>query len=319
MNYFRTFLRLTICLVFIFTSGIAFANPPKVPLGLVINLKGTVSISKDGHKFSPITHDSFILDGYHIQTGANSQGDIIFLQQDKMCRILSDSHIEILNGYIKKVTGKFEDLESSQNVLKDIDREFLNAMKYTMSRKSKKKKEKIKVKLPKKVSVSKNYSMIAWESCGPEFTYRLTVGSNTYDVPSSKTSAVCFKLPELKPGDYKYGVEVLKAGDVVYKPKKTKTLTVLAESDLKDFNNAKSLIDKIAAGNLLLIGLRLEQLDMNGAAFDAYNRYFQVNSDENQMRPFLIRACHSLKLKNAKMEQIQLFNPEGSGARGLSR
>ncbi|KPA18501.1 conserved hypothetical protein, secreted [Candidatus Magnetomorum sp. HK-1] len=319
MNFLITFSRLMIFFACICTSGIVFANPTKVPLALLINLEGSVSISKDGHKFEPVTKDSFILDGYHIQTGADSKGDIIFLQQDTMCQILADSHIEIINGYIKKVTGKFKDLDSSKEVLKEIDREFLNALKYTISRKSKKKKGKISVKLPKKSAISKEYSILIWESCGPEFTYRLTVGSNTYDVPASKDTVVRFKLPELKPGEYEYGVEVLKAGDVVYKPKRPKTLTVLSDNDLKDLISAKSLIDKIASGNLLLLGLRLEQFDMNSAAYDAYDRYFKVHSDENEMRPFIIRACNSLKLKESKMEQINLFSPEGSGARGLSR
>ena len=134
------FFRLTLLLAFMSIPGLVLASPSKVPLALIINIEGDVSISKDGHKFFPInTKERFILDGFHIQTGANGKGVILFLQQENMCEIQPDSHIEIINGYIKKVTGKFNDLESSQKVLEDIDREFLHAMKYTICRKSKRK------------------------------------------------------------------------------------------------------------------------------------------------------------------------------------
>ncbi|CAN8141979.1 hypothetical protein THIOSC15_3350001 [uncultured Thiomicrorhabdus sp.] len=113
-----------------------------------------------------------------------------------MCEIQPDSHIEILNGYIKKVTGKFNDLESSEKVLEDIDREFLQAMKYTICRKSKKKKNKIQIKLPKSISVCKEFPLLIWKNCGEEYSYRLTIGSNKYDVPCSKDTVVRFSLPE---------------------------------------------------------------------------------------------------------------------------
>jgi len=319
MNFFKCFLRLMIIGACLGIFGTVYATPPKVPLALLINIEGKVTLSKHGHKFFPIeTKERFIMDGYHIQTGANGTGVIIFLQQDQMCKIEPDSHIEIINGYIKKVTGKFQDLPSSEKVLEDIDREYLDSMKYTLARKSSNKK-KIKVALPRSVSVCKDYSLLIWDNCGPEYSYRLTVGSNTYDVPASKDNVVQFTLPELKPGEYKYGVEVLKDGEVVYKPKRTKKLEVLAEDALADLKTATALIDKIAKGNLLLLGIRLEQHDINGAAFDAYNQYFKAHPDENEMRPFFVRACHSLKLKEMKLEQISLFNPEGSGSRGMSR
>jgi hypothetical protein len=300
--------------------GLVLASPSKVPLALIINIEGDVSISKDGHKFFPInTKERFILDGFHIQTGANGKGVILFLQQENMCEIQPDSHIEIINGYIKKVTGKFNDLESSQKVLEDIDREFLHAMKYTICRKSKRKKEKVSVKLPKSISICKAYPLLIWKNCGEEYSYRLTIGNNNYDVPSSKDAVVRFSLPDVKPGEYEYGVTVLKDGEVIYKPKRTKTLIVLSDDKIKPLLNAKSLIDKMANGNLLILGMRLDQFDIGGAAYDAYERFFKAHPDENEMRPFIIRACHNLKLKELKMDQVELFSPEGAGGRGLSR
>ena len=300
--------------------GIVFSSPTKVPLALLINIDGDVSISKDGHKFFPVnTKERFILDGHHIQTGANGKGTIVFLQQDNMCEIQPDSHIEILNGYIKKVTGKFKDLESSEKVLEDIDREYLQAMKYTICRKSSRKKDKIDVKLPKSTSICKEFPLLIWENCGEEYSYRLTIGNNKYDVPASKGNVVRFSLPDVKPGEYEYGVEVLKDGEIIYKPKRTKTLKVLSGDSIKSLLTAKGLIDKKVQGNLLLLGMRLEQNDIGGAAYDAYERYFNDHPGENEMRPFMIRACHNLKLKDLKMDQVELFSPEGAGGRGLSR
>jgi hypothetical protein len=319
MSYFKFFSRVMGILVLINMSGIVFATPPKVPLALLVDIKGKVELSKNGQTFHIInTKDRFILDGYHIQTGADGSGIIIFLQQDNMTMIEPNSHIEIINGYIKKVNGKFQDLTSSEKVLDDIDRQYLHAMKYTMSRKSSGKK-KIRVKLPRSISVCKDFPLLVWDSCGAQYTYRLTVGSNTYDVPASKDKIVRFTLPVLKPGQYKYAVEVLKGGEVVYKPKRKQKLEVLADDALAGLKKVKATIDKIAKGNFLLLGMQLESLDINAAAFDLYDRYFKAHPDENEMRPFFIRACHSLKLKDMKIEQINLFNPEGSGSRGLSR
>jgi hypothetical protein len=319
MSYFNFFSRIMGILVLINMSGIVFATPPKVPLALVVGVKGKVELSKNGQTFQIInTKERFILDGYHIQTGADGSGIIIFLQQDHMTMIEPNSHIEIINGYIKKVNGKFKDLSSSEKVLDDIDRQYLHAMKYTMCRKSNGKK-KIRVKLPRSMSVCKDFPLLVWENCGGEYTYRLTVGSNTYDVPASSDKVVRFTLPELKPGKYKYAVEVLKGGEVVYKPKRTKKLEVLADDALATLKKVKTTIDKIAKGNFLLLGMRLEELDINAAAYDLYDRYFKAHPDENEMRPFIIRACNSLKLKSIKMEHINLFNPAGAGSRGLSR
>jgi len=319
MNYFKIFIRLMGIWVIFNMSGIVFATPPKVPLALLVEIKGKVEFSRDGQSFQLIkTKDRFILDGYHIQTGADGSGTIIFLQQDNMCKIEPNSHIEIINGYIKKVNGKFKDLPSSEKVLEDIDRLYLHAMKYTMSGKSGGKK-KVRIKLPRSLSVCKDYPILVWDNCGSEYSYRLTVGSNTYDVSASKEKVVRFTLPDLKPGEYKFAVEVLKGGGVVYKPKRTKKLKILADDALADFIKTKETIDRIAKGNLLLLGMRLEELDMNAAAYDVYSQYFNAHPDDNEMRPFFIRACHSLKLKDMKMEQIHLYNPDGSGSRGLSR
>ena len=319
MNYFKNFSRVMSIWLIFNMFGIVFATPPKIPLALLVNVEGKVELSKNGQTFQIInTKDRFILDGYHIQTGADGSGTIIFLQQDNMCKIEPNSHIEIINGYIKKVNGKFKDLPSSEKVLEDIDRQYLHAMKYTMSRKSSGKK-KLKVKLPRSLSVCKDLPLLVWDNCGNDYSYRLTVGSNTYNVSASKDKVVRFTLPELKPGKYKFAVEVLKGGEVVYKPKKTKKLEVLADDAIAGLKKSKDIIDRIAKGNLLLLGMRLEELDINAAAYDAYDRFFKSHPDENEMRPFFVRACHSLKLKEMKMEQINLFNPEGSGSRGLSR
>ncbi|MBF0450546.1 MAG: hypothetical protein HQK75_07575 [Candidatus Magnetomorum sp.] len=320
MNIFTFFYRLTIFIACMSISGIVLAAPAKVPLALLINVEGDVSVSKDGHKFFPVTtKERFIMDGHHVQTGANGKAELIFLQKDTMCGIQPDSHIEILNGYIKKVTGKFTDLESSEKILEDIDREYLHAMKYTISRKSKSKKDKIDMSLPKSISACKAFPLLIWENCGQEYNYRLTVGSNKFDVPPSKDAVVRFSLPEIKPGEYEYSVEVLKAGEIIYKPRRTATLTILADDASKPLLASKALIEKKAQGNLLLLGMRLEQNDIESAAYDAYDRYFQTHPDENEMRPFFIRACHNLKLKDLKMDQLLLFSPEGAGGRGLSR
>lgn len=319
MNYYKFFIRLMSIWVIFNMFGIVLATPPKVPLALLIEIKGKVEFSKNGQSFQLIhTKDRFILDGYHVQTGDDGSVIVIFLQQDNMCKVEPNSHIEIINGYIKKVNGKFIDLPSSEKVLEDIDRLYLHAMKYTMARKSSKKK-KIKVKLPRSLSACKDYPILVWDNCGNEYSYRLTVGNNTYDVPASKEKVVRFKLPDLKPGEYKYAVEILKGAEVVYKPKRTKKLNILADDALANFNKAKEIINRIAKGNLLLLGMRLEELDINAAAYDVYDQYFNKHPDDNEMRPFFIRACHSLKLKDVQMEQIHLFNPDGSGSRGLSR
>jgi len=319
MNYLKILSRVICIWVFFNMFGFAFATPAKVPLALLINIEGKVELSKNGQAFKEInTKDRFILDGYHIQTGADGSGTIIFLQQENMCKIEPNSHIEIINGYIKKVNGKFQDLPSSEKVLEDIDRQYLHAMKYTMSRKSSDKK-KVDVTLPRSLSICKDFPLLVWENCGSEYTYRLTVGSNTYDVPATQDNVVRFTLPELKPGQYKFSVEVLQGGEIVYKPKRTKKLEILADDAIAGLKKAKDTIDKIAKGNLLLLGIQLEGADINASAFDVYDRYFKAHPDDNELRPFFIRACHSLKLKDVKMDQINLFNPDGSGSRGLSR
>jgi len=316
MYYFKFFIRVMCIWVLFNVFGIAFAA---VPIGLLIDVKGKVEISKNGQSFEVVhTKDRFLLDGYHVQTGDDGSGIIIFLQQDNMCKIEPNSHIEIKSGYIKRVNGKFQDLPSSEKVLEDIDRQYMDSLKYTMPRKSGGKK-KLQLKLPRSLSVCKDYPLLVWNNCGAEYSYRLTVDSNSYDVPASKDKAVHFTLPELKPGKYKYKVSVLKDGEVVYKAKRSKKLEVLADDVVEALKKTKEKIDKIAKGNLLLLGMRLEEHDITAAAYDAYERYFNAHPDDNEMRPFFIRACHSLKLKDLKMAQIKLFNPEGSGSRGLSR
>jgi len=318
MNYFLTYLRLVVLLACLSIAGNGFAVNQKVPLALLVDLKGSASVSADGLQYKPITSGLFLLDGSHVKTGADGSGVIIFLQQDNMIKIESNSHIEILNGYIKKVSGSFKDMASSENVLKDIDQEYLKSMKSTFCRKTSKK-MKVKVSLPRSMTVSKDYPLLIWSNCGEEYTYQLTVGNNTYDVPASKDKVVRFTLPELNPGEYQYGVKVLKDGDIIYKPKRAKTLTVLADDAIADLKKSKAVIDRLANGNLVLLGMRLSQFKLNAAAFDAYDRYFQANPEENPMRPFFIQACHDLKLKAMKLEQVGLFNPEGAGSRGMSR
>ena len=115
-----------------------------------------------------------------------------------------------------------------------LDKKFATTQKYTTVRRSANKSGKELIIDLGNMSLSDDYPMVAWESKGVEYSYRLHVGDTSYDVPATSEKVVLHRIDPFSERSMKYRVEVLKNGDVLSESK-TRRLSWLSGQKLKKF------------------------------------------------------------------------------------
>jgi len=205
---------------------------------------------------------------------------------------------------------EISDHEAIHNYLDDIHEQFMNALRYNIVQRSVSSAHaNLKLNTAKKVTISKEYPDLVWQHIGPEYSYRLFIDHQYFEISVDKNSSIVrFKTPELSSGAHKYMVQVLKDGRVVYHPPKAHTLYVLSDREQADLLEEKQFIEEINPENKFLLGNYMEEKGLIVVAMDEYRRFFEQNPDENQMRPYLIKVYNDLKLSELKLTEIKKYN-----------
>jgi len=200
--------------------------------------------------------------------------------------------------------------EVIQNYLDDIHEQFMNALRYKIVQRSVSSAHaNLNLKTAKNVKISRKYPDLVWQNIGPEYSYRLIIDQQYFEISVDKNASIVrFTTPELESGPHKYMVQVLKDGQVVYHPPKTQTLYVLSDQEQTDLLEEKQFIEEINPENRFLLANYMEEKGLIVVAMDEYRRFFELNPEENQMRPYLIKIYNDLKLKELKLSEIEKYN-----------
>jgi len=216
----------------------------------------------------------------------------------------ADSNMQIVSQ------DNFSNQDAIQAYLDNIHDQFMDALRYTIVQRSVSSVQAgFELNTAKKVKISRKYPDLVWQHIGPEYSYRLIIDQRYFDISADKNATIVrFQTPELSSGPHKYMVQVLKDGEIVYQPSKYHTLYFLSEREQAQILKEKEFIEEINPENKFLMGNYMEENGLIVVAMDEYRQFFEQNPDENQMRPYLIKIYHDLRLSDLKLAEIDRYN-----------
>jgi len=279
------------------------------PVAKMVQIQGAVEYSRNGTSWRPIRRTKYLFSGFQIKTGADGSGKLINQVTGMSQDMGPNTEITIGEGDIALVAGSLsEPKQESASIFEGLSNKFAKAQRYTTVRRGSKPDDGScdnKVRTVKAVTVSPSHPDLVWRNACPEFSYKLIVDGETFEIPAQSTSEMIrFSVADVTPGDHTYRVEVLDNDGTVYIPRKDSSFTMIDSSAEEEIMNKVS-----AAGDDVFVksGI-LEGSNMHVAAMDNYRGYFAENPDDNDMRPLLIQSYQDLKLSNLRENEARLYN-----------
>jgi len=289
-------------------SQLTLAKAP--PVAMLVQIEGMVEYCRNGKKWHPVRSTKYLFAGYKIRTGKDGSGRLVNQTTGDVQELGSKSEIEVMVDSIALLSGNLtEPKAESGSIFQSLMNKFAKSQRYTTVRRSVDKGEDTgcdnKVKTIRKVTLSPSHPDLVWRNACPEYSYRLVIDGTAHEVSAQSTAEMIrFAVTGVKPGEHSYRVEVLDNQGGAYIPRKDSVFTWISRKDeksvvaaLKDFED-----DVFMQTNYL------EEQGMYVAAMDAYRGYFMENSDDNDMRPLLIKSYNDLKLTNLKKNEARLYN-----------
>jgi hypothetical protein len=193
-------------------------------------------------------------------------------------------------------------------LLAGLEKKFATTQKYTTVRRSANKAGQELIVDLGSISLSDKYPVVAWESTGAEYSYRLHVGDTSYDVAATSEKVVLQSIDSFSERSMKYRVEVIKDGTVVSESK-TRRLSWLSGKKLKRFEEDLNAVKQYDSDGFLMAGV-LKDHKLLVPAMQTYESFFSKNSDDediNDLRPFMIEIYARLKLNSLQEEVTQAY------------
>lgn len=283
------------------------------PVARVMDIQGNVEFSRDGERWEPVTRTKYLFDGHHVRSGRDAQARVINQGSGEVRQLGASTTIKVQEGDLEVVAGRNFGVEqrSRGGFLHALRNKFATTQRYTTVRRSvRSEDDQPQVDTARNISVAASWPELVWSNAGPEYAYRLHVGEQTFDIPPASTSEMIrFRLPELSAGEHAYKLEVLLDGETVYAPRRESTLTWLAGDDLaKIETELAEMKDDPVRNDPFLIADFFEGHGLLVPALDTYRGFFSEFPEENDMRPFLIKAYHDLRLLDLREKEAITYN-----------
>lgn len=291
-------------------AGVAIAAGP---VAKITQVEGTIEYSRDGDSWQAVTRNKYLFPGYQIRSAEDGSAKVLNQETGAVHDLGASTRIGVLEDDLEVLAGSnfSNPEESGGSFWQGMLNKFSTTQRYTTVRRSvKNEEEPVRVDTARSITVSDAWPELVWSNAGPEYAYRLTVGDETYRIPPSSTGEmVRFELPELEPGTHEYQVEVLLDGEVVYSPRRPSELTWLEDEDEAEIRaELEEIRNDPMRNDAFVIADYFESHDLKVAALDVYRDYFSEYPESNDMRPFLVKTYHDLRLLDLKEKEAITYN-----------
>ena len=274
------------------------------PVFLLIKAEGTVEYKNHKQNWKRVRRNKFLFDGYSVQTHQNSTCQLIDTKNQKTYDMGEKSTIQISKKRLTTVKGKVSECKKPGHFENYWEKKFTKVQEYTAALRNEIKKCELTIK---DLVLSDDFPEIIWENQGSEYLYRLQIHNESYIIDGTESKIVRFTPKRLPPGKYPYIIEVLDEFETpVYRPKKKRTLTWLSEAESQEIISRVHYLDS-QLKNSFIIATFLENKGLNVPAMDYYQRYFENNPYENEMRPYLISIYKKLGLKSLRNNEYEKY------------
>jgi hypothetical protein len=304
MKIIRTLLLLALVSFMIVPS----LQAKRVPVGMVFEVDGKVEYSKNGKRWKPVRRNKLMFAGSMVRLNDGSKAKFANQATQKTTNLLANSEIKITDTGMELVSGELGSNEAAGELLAGLEKKFATTQKYTTVRRSANKAGQELIVDLGSISLSDKYPVVAWESTGAEYSYRLHVGDTSYDVAATSEKVVLQSIDSFSERSMKYRVEVIKDGTVVSESK-TRRLSWLSGKKLKRFEEDLNAVKQYDSDGFLMAGV-LKDHKLLVPAMQTYESFFSKNSDDediNDLRPFMIEIYARLKLNSLQEEVTQAY------------
>lgn len=290
--------------------GAGPASAAEPPVSMLMQAAGSVEISKDGAKWSPVTRNKFLFAGDTVRTGADGTGKLIDQNSGMAQTLGANAVVKIEPTGAKALSGTLSAPEqASGDLVAGLGNRFAEAQRYTTVRRSvSKEPTEMKLRLASQVTLSASYPELAWESAGKQFAYVVTIDGKAYPAAAAEGDIARLKLPELGAGKHTFTVTVTEGGNKVADAEKEGTIVWLSADEDKALTTDVAKIKAVAPNDDFAVANLLDGRGLTVAAMDLYRKHFDAYKDDNDMRPLLIKAYNDLKLKAPRQREAQLYN-----------
>ena len=280
----------------------------RVPVGMVFDVDGKVEYSKNGKRWKPVRRNKLMFPGSMVRLNEGSKARFANQATQETTNLLANSEIKITDSGMELVSGELGSKEAAGELLAGLDKKFATTQKYTTVRRSANKSGKELTIDLGNMSLTDEYPMVAWESKGVEYSYRLHVGDTSYDVPATSEKVVLHRIDPFSERSMKYRVEVLKNGNVLSESK-TRRLSWLSGKKLKKFEDDLNAVKQYDSDGFMMAGV-LKDHKLLVPAMQTYESFFSKNNDDediNDLRPFIIEVYARLKLDSLQEETTKAY------------
>lgn len=298
---------LLIALVLLLAVAPVLAN--RVPVGMVFDVEGTVESGKEGKdRFKPVRRNKLLFPGSIIRVGADGTAKFVNQQTQETTTLLANSEIKVTDTGMELVSGELGATEAAGDLLAGLDKQFATTQKYTTVRRSANKADKVVEVDLGNLTLADDYPQIAWENKGSEYSYRLHVGDQVIEVPSTDAPVVTQAIQPFTERSMKYKVEIVKDGKVLSSSKERR-LSWLSGKKLNKFQEEMEAVKAFDTDGFLQAGV-LKDNGLLVPAMQTYESFFEKNSDDddiNDLRPFMIEVYSRLKLEAMQKEVTETY------------
>ncbi|MBT4087796.1 MAG: hypothetical protein HOE30_04815 [Deltaproteobacteria bacterium] len=303
----KLFMILSLCL---FISSMAIAGK-KDPVGVLFQVKGKVEYTKNGTKWKKVRRNKFLFSGYQVRTGPDSTAKLTIKDTGENYDLHPNSLIDIGNKKLSAKQGSVTSAAASGKLMSGLMKKFNKSQSYTTVRRSHKKKD-VKIVAVRKITFSDKYPFMVWNNIGSEYSYKLTVGDKTYDVPATDSMVVRAKVEPFD-GKQIFKITAMQDGNAVVTLKPYKSKGKYKDHTANWLNNAKEAemektirdIQETYGENSFMMGSYFEKQDMWVASMDQYKQYLKESPDEIEMTPYLFRVYKKLKLNGVYKAELE--------------
>lgn len=294
-------------LILIGTTAAIAAEPP---VSMLMQPAGTIEVSKDGAKWTPVTRNKFLFAGDTVRTGADGAATLIDQNSNMAQNVAANSVVKVEANGIKAVSGSLSaPAQASGDLVAGLGNRFAEAQRYTTVRRAvNKEPAELKLRLIGHVVLSATYPELAWEAMGKQYSYVVTIDGKSFPVAATEAEVARLKLPELGTGEHTFTVAVIEGSNKVSEADKEGSIVWLSASEDAALRDAVAKLRAANPSDDFAVANLLDSKGVTVAAMDLYRKHFDANKDDNDMRPLLIKAYNDLKLKGPRQREALLYN-----------
>ena len=308
------FVKLIILVLFLSSFTLQPALAKKIPVGMLVEIQGKIEYSKKGKRWKKVRRNKFVYANYQVRVSADSSIKFLNQKTNETTLLIANSKVKVTPEGLEVLEGSLGGTDAGGGLLSGLSKQFKKTQKYTTVRRAAKK-EGINLKLATN-TVSTDFSELAWETAGADYSYRLHLGtkdrktktwtdSAVYDVQATGDDVVRTNIKPVSKNQ-KYFVEVLDGSGSVAFTSEPSNLKVLSGKKLTKFQKQKGQLQSLDESGFLYAGL-LKDNGLLVPALDQYEKFFAEFADEediNELRPFIIEVYSRLRL--AKLHKAEL-------------